>query len=77
MTSRRREGWIDWRRSEAREIILADLKDGTLPVDGVSTQEAWERYRTKPAFANVEYAQFSARLRDHRNQVSLPHSRCQ
>ena len=71
MTSRRREGWIDWRRSEAREIILADLKDGTLPVDGVSTQEAWE------AWSNVEYAQFSARLRDHRNQVSLPHSRCQ
>ena len=65
--------WIDWRKSEAREVILDDLESGRLPLDAdvVSAEEAWEEmYFPLPEFQNVIFSQFKARLKDHRQQVS-------
>lgn len=68
-----RPDWINWRTSEAREIILGDLEDGRLPLDEevVSAQEAWdEMYYVLPEFEHVVFSQFKARLKDHRRQLA-------
>ena len=67
-------GNIDWRHSEAKEIILSDLETGLLPLEAsdVSAREAWDLvYSHLPAFITpaVPYSQFVNRLRDHRRQV--------
>jgi hypothetical protein len=73
MSRSRRSDWIDWRKAEAREIILEDLATGTLPIDNdvVSAEEAWnEMYCAMPEFEHVVFSQFEARLKDHRMQVA-------
>jgi hypothetical protein len=38
-------GWIDWKQSEAKQIILHDLETGILPVDAtelLAAEKAWE-----------------------------------
>ena len=69
----RREGWIDWRSCEAREVLLQDLSDGTLPLDEetMSTQEAWEYYSQTFEFRNVVFSQFEEQLAEHREQIDL------
>ena len=65
--------WIDWRTSDAREIVLDDLMEGRLPLDNdiVSEQEAWdEMYVSLPEFEDVVFSQFKQRLKDHRKQVT-------
>ena len=65
--------WIDWRKSDAREVILDDLNDGRLPLDEdvVSAEEAWEEMCcVLPEFENVVFSQFKKRLKDHRKQVA-------
>lgn len=65
--------WINWRTSEAREVILDDLVTGILPLDAevVSAEEAWEEmYFALPEFKDVIFGQFKVRLKDHRKQVS-------
>ena len=65
-------GWIDWRKSKAREIIIDDLETGLLPVDAgeLSAREAWEIcYVHKAEFVDVAFSQFEKRLKDHRDQV--------
>jgi hypothetical protein len=72
MPSRLKSDWIDWRKAEAREIILDDLRSGKLPLteEELPTWEAWESYQGMPEFGHVVYSQFEARLKDHRKQVS-------
>ena len=68
----RRPDWINWRKSEAREVILNDLMELRLPIeeDVMSAEEAWEEmYFPLPEFQNVVFSQFKARLKDHRKQV--------
>ena len=68
----RREGWIDWANSQAREILLDDLQRGLLPVEAheLSAEEAWDLvYQHMAEFVTVVFSQFEARLRDHRRQV--------
>lgn len=72
MPRRTKTDWIDWRKSEAREVILDDLESGRLPLDAdvVSAEEAWEEmYFPMPEFQNIMFSQFKARLKDHRKQV--------
>ena len=67
-----REGWIDWRTSEARQVVLDDLVDGILSVeeDEVSAVEAWNMvYKHLVEFRDVVFSQFEARLADHRSQI--------
>jgi hypothetical protein len=68
----RREGWIDWKASKARQILLDDLEAGLLPVnaDDLSAEEAWDiMYGHMAEFVEVVFSQFKERLRDHRKQV--------
>ena len=64
--------YIDWRRSEAKCIIIEDLVSGALPVDRkeCSAEVAWELlYADHVEFTDVPFAQFKARLSSHRTQV--------
>ena len=64
--------FIDWKKSEAKEIILDDLKRGVLPLEEeeCSAEEAWNlMYVHMPEFVTVVFEQFKDRLRDHRAQV--------
>ena len=68
----KREDFIDWQTSEAKEIILEALKMGA-PTrwEWAVDQEAWNHYRFMPALVGpptVVFDQFKARLKDHRKQ---------
>jgi hypothetical protein len=63
---------IEWRNSAAKLIIFMDLEEGLLPVDEnkLSAQDAWDLvYKHIREFQNVPFAQFKARLKDHRAKV--------
>ena len=65
--------WIDWRKSEARQIIIDDLRSGRLPLDAaeLTADEAWDlQYVHMPEFATVVFSQFKKRLKDHRKQIA-------
>ena len=69
----KQEGYIDWRRSEAKEVIVEALRKGDIPLDEseMSARQVWEQYRFSPAFVGpppVIFKQFSERLKDHRKQ---------
>jgi hypothetical protein len=67
----RRHGWIDWKKSHARAIILEDLELEILPIDAAQMPAAvaWELYYGQMAeFNEVVFSQFEARLKDHRKK---------
>jgi hypothetical protein len=66
----RRPGWIDWKASSAKQIILDDLENGVLPVneEDCSAEDAWTLYSKMAEFVPVVFSQFKERLRDHRKQ---------
>ena len=68
-----KDGWIKWRNSKARALLLKDIRSGVLSLDANETtaQQAWEVYKHSPAFLaeGVVFSQFKERLRDHRKQM--------
>ena len=64
-----RPGWIDWRYSEAREILLNDLAKNILQPT-VTTKQAWTVYQCRPAFNNIVFEQLAAHLKDHQQQIA-------
>lgn len=73
----RRDGWIDWRNSKPKKIIMEDLEEGVLPLDDnvISVEAAWQFYRQYREFESVAFDQFAARLKDHRKQVKKEKNR--
>ncbi len=57
MPRSKKEGWISWRGSEARAVLMKDLIDDILPVEAsrITAEEAWEVYKTMDEFANVVF----------------------
>jgi hypothetical protein len=52
------EGWIDWKKCDARAIILEDLELGILPIE-MPAAEAWTFYYQNMAeFVKVVFNQF-------------------
>ena len=73
MPKSNKPGWIDWRTSRARAILLEDLcpPDGILfGKDHISPETAWNFYKNEEGFKNiVVFDQFKDRLQGHRRQV--------
>ena len=71
MPPSKKPGWVNWRSHVAREILLEDLEPGGIlhGHDNLSAQEVWQYYQTLPEFRKIVFAQFSARLGDHRGQA--------
>jgi hypothetical protein len=67
-----KNGWINWPKTEAREILLEDLLPGGIlhGMNHVSEEEAFDFYTTLPEFASVVKSQFVARLKAHREQAN-------
>jgi hypothetical protein len=65
-----RAGWISWRSSKARGIILRDLEPGGLLVDldHVAAEDLFDFYNNMEEFQNVVLSQFKERLQGHRKQ---------
>lgn len=64
--------FIKWEKSEPRAILIEDLVQGVLPLDDeeMTHETAWNiLYKDMKEFSEVCFAQFKARLRDHRKQV--------
>ena len=63
-------GWINWRSCKAKGIILRDLEPGGAldGLDHVSAEDLFGYYKALPEFKDVVFAQFKARLKDHRTQ---------
>ena len=67
--------WIDWKNSEAKDIIPFDLIENVLPLEEeeMSAEDAWELICSHlPEFVGprVVFSQFKERLADHRKQVT-------
>ena len=62
---------IDWRNSEAKDIILRDLHEGVIPMNDeeVADDDVYVWYQQFDAFKNVGSRQFKARLKGHREQI--------
>jgi hypothetical protein len=63
---------FDWRYSDAKKIVMADLEEGRLSLDEneVSAEAAFAVYKTLPEFEKVCFEQFEARLKAHRELVA-------
>ena len=65
---------IDWAKSESKQIVLDDLEAGVISLDNTDTAHDlyYGMYQFSPEFIkeNVPYAQFRARLNDHRKQLT-------
>ena len=63
---------IKWQGSEAREVLLGDLKNNMLPLDDdeYSAADAWKDvYSRMTEFEEVPFKQFERQLKAHREQV--------
>ena len=72
MAPSKKEGWINWRKSEARKIMLDDLRLGYLLWDAndLSAEDAWQHiYQHIAEFSGVAFEQFKARLQDYRREA--------
>ena len=58
-TIKEKAGWIAWKPSAARQVLLTDLDWGGYLRDNDRTAEdLWEHYRVMRQFADVPFAQF-------------------
>jgi hypothetical protein len=74
MPPSKRSGWIKWRDSMPKHIIMCDLQTGILPIDAVEMLAEEARvtcYQNMAEFicTGVVFDQFKKRLQDHRKQV--------
>lgn len=58
----------NWLNSEAKKLLLQDLRDGTIPVDSKSMAPKTV-YLLRPEFAEFDYKNFPGRLRSARQQI--------
>jgi hypothetical protein len=70
-----KEGWIDWRNSKARLIIIEDLAKGIIPLEDreCNPREAWDAWFSHLVEfieEKVTYDQFEPRFKDHRKQIT-------
>ena len=70
-----KEGWIDWRNSKARLIVMEDLAMGIIPLgeSECTAKEAWDAWFSNLAEfieEKVTYSQFEPRFKDHRKQIT-------
>lgn len=67
----RRKGWVDWKKTKAKKIIMEDLENEVLPSseEEMSAVECWKIYKQYPEFKGIKFDQFEARLADHREAV--------
>jgi hypothetical protein len=70
-----KEGWIDWRNSKARLIVMEDLAKGIIPLEDreCTAKEAWDAWfsnLTEFIEEKVTYSQFEPRFKDHRKQIT-------
>jgi hypothetical protein len=70
-----KDGWIDWRNSKARLIVIEDLAKGIIPLAEreCTAKEAWDAWFSNLAEFNEEkvtYSQFELRFKDHRKQIT-------
>jgi hypothetical protein len=72
MPKKRRSGWVDWVKTDARAILLEDLNlcAALRNPDSVTVEQAWEVYKDLPEFEKIQYSQFKQRFVDHRSRAS-------
>ena len=73
----RRTGWIDWKNSAAREILMEDLEPhGWLYENNDDAVVIYEVYKhLQSEFADVSFDQFEARLKAARQQCAIRRAR--
>ena len=72
MVRSKKPGWVDWIKSPAKEIIMQDLGPGG-PLhnrDHISAEDIFPWYKRTPAFDDVVFDQYKARLKDYRKAVA-------
>jgi hypothetical protein len=59
--------YIDWRTSQAKNVIISDLEDRVLSAyeTAVSSEQAWDVYKNLPEFKDVCFKQLKEGLKDH------------
>lgn len=68
-TVKEKAGWINWKSSAARQVLLQDLDWGGYLRDNDRTaEELWEHYRLLRQFADVPFTQFEWYLAKYREK---------
>jgi hypothetical protein len=59
--------YIDWQKSQAKNVIISDLEFGVLSAyeTAVSSEQAWDVYKNLPEFKDICFKQFKEHLKDH------------
>ena len=76
MAKSKKDGWVNWRKHPAREIILQDFERGGLfygvPPDTLDIQMIFLMYKTlhKEFFSQIVFDQFEARMRSYMANAS-------
>jgi hypothetical protein len=72
MAPSKKPGWVDWRTNPGRAVVIQDLRPGgpLYQRDNITAEEIFPWYKQLPAFADVVFDQFQARLKDHRLAAS-------
>ena len=67
----RRQGWVDWKKTKAKKILIEDLENDVLPLsaDDMSAIDCWKIYKQYPEFRGIQFDQFEERLADHRAAI--------
>eukprot|EP00957_Ditylum_brightwellii_P210902 15365537-Ditylum_brightwellii.AAC.1 len=63
---------LKWKDNRARLKVLDDFENGDIPLyyRELSAEDAWNTsYKDEPEFAQVTFAMFKARLKDHQKQA--------
>ena len=71
-----KEGWIPWRKSATRALIVSELESGGIPLThaiGVTAEDVWSKSKDHETVVSekVVKEQFLLRLRDHQKQVAI------
>ena len=76
MPNTKTAGFINWRKSVPRAILLQDLEPGGVLVDmdHLKAELVWGYYKNRPEFCKVVFKQFKDRLAGHRKQASRDRS---
>ena len=64
-----------WRNSEARQLLLEDILNGSVPLEDDGTMSAEEIFQQRPAFVQSGWRLFPGRLKALREQLSREYQR--
>jgi hypothetical protein len=72
---KRKKAVVDWKKSQAKAILLADLRGGVIGLDTPAPRFVWAFYENRPEFVGVTSVQLKRSLYALRNNMRARQAR--